>query len=59
MSSTDTPNRSIAGAKAAQPETRRVPTRRVSFDEALQEVPRYFAQDGDLITGHLIWRTPS
>ncbi len=54
MSSTDTPNRSIAGAKAAQPETRRVPTRRVSFDEALQEVPRYFAQDGDLITGHLI-----
>jgi hypothetical protein len=31
-----------------------VPTRRVSFDEALQEVPRYFAQDGDLISGHLI-----
>jgi predicted metal-dependent hydrolase len=32
---------------------RKVPTRRMSFDEALQEVPRYFAADGDLISCHL------
>src|ERR1700730_13738401 len=32
---------------------RKVPTRRMSFEEALQEVPRHFAADGDLISCHL------
>jgi predicted metal-dependent hydrolase len=32
---------------------RRVPTRRISFEEALQEVPRHFAAGGDLIQSHL------
>ncbi|MBX3287285.1 MAG: metal-dependent hydrolase [Acidimicrobiales bacterium] len=34
--------------------TRTVPTRRISFDEALADVPKHFAADGDLITSHLI-----
>ncbi len=32
---------------------RSVPTRRVSFDETLADVPRHFARDGDLIQSHL------
>ena len=30
-----------------------VPTRRISFEESLQDVPRHFAADGDLILSHL------
>ncbi len=33
---------------------RTVPTRRMSFEESLQDLPRYFAADGDLISGHVI-----
>jgi predicted metal-dependent hydrolase len=33
--------------------TRKVPTRRISFDESLQDLPRHFADDGDLIGSHL------
>jgi hypothetical protein len=32
---------------------RKVPTRRVSFEESLREVPKHFAVDGDLITSHI------
>jgi uncharacterized protein len=32
---------------------RKVPTRRISFEEALQDVPKHFAADGDLIASHL------
>jgi len=32
---------------------RKVPTRRISFEESLQELPRHFAADGDLILSHL------
>jgi uncharacterized protein len=32
---------------------RTVPTRRVNFEDALQELPRHFAADGDLILSHL------
>ena len=32
---------------------RKVPTRRISFEEALQDVPRHFAADGDLSLSHL------
>ncbi len=31
-----------------------VPTRRISFEESLLDVPRHFAADGDLITSHLV-----
>src|SRR5438874_991349 len=32
---------------------RKVPTRRISFEEALQAVPKHFAAGGDLIQSHL------
>ena len=32
---------------------RKVPTRRISFEESLQEMPKHFATDGDLILSHL------
>jgi predicted metal-dependent hydrolase len=32
---------------------RKVPTRRLSFEQSLQEVPKHFAADGDLITSHI------
>jgi uncharacterized protein len=32
---------------------RRVPTRRMSFEDTLQDLPRHFADDGDLILSHL------
>src|SRR5664280_535727 len=33
---------------------RRVPTRRMSFDDAVHSVPRHFAGDGDLIASHVL-----
>jgi predicted metal-dependent hydrolase len=33
---------------------REVPTRRMSFEESLENVPRHFAADEDLITSHLV-----
>ena len=33
---------------------RKVPTRRMSFEESMQDLPRAFADDGDLISGHVI-----
>jgi predicted metal-dependent hydrolase len=32
---------------------RKVPTRRISFEESLRELPKHFAADGDLILSHL------
>lgn len=54
MASITAPTTDAAVTEAAAPEPRKVPTRRVSFEESLQTVPRHFADDGDLITGHLI-----
>jgi uncharacterized protein len=39
-------------AQSSNPD-RRVPTRRMSFDESLQQVPRHFAADGDLVQSHV------
>jgi predicted metal-dependent hydrolase len=33
---------------------RKVPTRRVSFDDALADLPKHFAGDGDVIASHLM-----
>jgi predicted metal-dependent hydrolase len=33
---------------------RRVPTRRMSFEESMRDLPRHFAAAGDLISGHVI-----
>src|SRR5258708_4836544 len=32
---------------------RKVPTRRISFEASLQDLPKHFAADGDLISSHL------
>src|SRR5262245_42807888 len=32
---------------------RKVPTRRISFDESLADLPKHFAADGDLVLSHL------
>lgn len=32
---------------------RKVPTRRISFEESLQNVPRHFANDGDIVLSHV------
>ncbi|HEX6476898.1 MAG TPA: metal-dependent hydrolase, partial [Acidimicrobiales bacterium] len=44
QTSTDTP------VKAGD---RKVPTRRISFEESLEDLPRHFAADGDLIASHI------
>ena len=44
---TDTDSASSRGAE------RKVPTRRISFDETLRNLPKHFAADGDLILSHL------
>jgi predicted metal-dependent hydrolase len=33
---------------------RKVPTRRMSFEESMRDLPRHFAGEGDLIAGHII-----
>ena len=40
-------------AQTSNPE-RKVPTRRMSFEESMEGLPRAFAADGDLISGHVI-----
>jgi uncharacterized protein len=39
-------------AQTSNPD-RKVPTRRISFEESLADLPRHFAADGDLILSHL------
>jgi predicted metal-dependent hydrolase len=49
MTSTDpTPDAQTSNA------LREVPTRRISFEEALRDLPKHFAEDGDIIGSHLI-----
>src|SRR3954469_21316938 len=43
----------MAPAPTSAKAPRKVPTRRISFEEALQDVPRHFAADGDLILSHV------
>jgi uncharacterized protein len=40
-------------AQTSNPE-RKVPTRRMTFEESMRDLPRHFAGDGDLIAGHVI-----
>jgi predicted metal-dependent hydrolase len=39
-------------AQTSNPD-RKVPTRRISFEESLQDLPKHFAFDGDLILSHI------
>jgi len=44
-----------ADASAADRQAaRKVPTRRISFDESLNDLPKHFANDGDLIMSHVV-----
>jgi predicted metal-dependent hydrolase len=43
---------SMTTLQSSDPE-RTVPTRRISFDETLRDMPKHFASDGDLIESHL------
>ena len=42
----------MAQTQTSNPE-RKVPTRRISFEESLQNVPKHFAADGDLVQSHV------
>ena len=42
----------MAQTQTSNPD-RKVPTRRISFEESLQQVPKHFAADGDLIQSHV------
>ncbi len=46
------PAAAAVGRQSSDP-TRLVPTRRISFEESLQDLPRYFATGGDLVSSHL------
>ena len=48
MTTIDTPP-----VQTGQPRSPKVPTRRISFEESLQDMPRHFADGGDLILSHL------
>jgi len=39
-------------SQSSNPE-RKVPTRRISFEESLQDLPKHYADDGDLILSHV------
>ena len=43
-----------ASAEAVAEAGRKVPTRRISFDESLADLPKHFAAHGDLIMSHVI-----
>jgi predicted metal-dependent hydrolase len=44
----------VATADQTSNPGRKVPTRRMSFEESMRDLPRSFAADGDLISGHII-----
>jgi predicted metal-dependent hydrolase len=39
-------------AQSSNPD-RKVPTRRISFEESIQQLPKHFAGDGDLVQSHI------
>ncbi len=41
------------GSQSSDP-AKLVPTRRMDFEESMRELPKHFAQDGDLIASHVI-----
>jgi predicted metal-dependent hydrolase len=45
--------RSSTPAGQSSSPDRQVPTRRISFEESLQDLPKHFAADGDLISSHI------
>jgi uncharacterized protein len=54
MPPTLAPTRTGTAQHTASSVERRVPTRRISFEESLADMPRHFSADGDLFTSHLM-----
>jgi predicted metal-dependent hydrolase len=54
MSKTATKDRVQEPASQSSNPDKLVPTRRMTFEESMREVPKHFAQDGDLIGSHVI-----
>ena len=46
------PSTSTPDAVTAHPD-RAIPTRRISFEESLKDLPKHFANDGDLVSSHV------
>jgi predicted metal-dependent hydrolase len=46
------PSTPMSAAVTADPD-RAIPTRRISFEESLADLPRHFANDGDLVSSHV------
>ncbi len=42
----------LTEAQTSNPE-RKVPTRRISFEDSLRDLPKHFANDGDLVSSHV------
>lgn len=42
----------LTEVQTSNPE-RKVPTRRISFEESLRDLPKHFANDGDLVSSHV------
>jgi uncharacterized protein len=45
---------STAPASTTGVSRRTIPTRRISFEDSLQDIPKHFAADEDLVAGHII-----
>ena len=57
MTTTTTPQHRTTSNRTTEPglvPDRAVPTRRVSFEESLQDLPKHFAGDGDLVMSHVV-----
>jgi predicted metal-dependent hydrolase len=46
------PSSPTSAAVTAHPD-RAIPTRRISFEESLKDLPKHFANDGDLVSSHV------
>jgi uncharacterized protein len=49
-----TEEKAEAGATQSSDPGRKVPTRRMTFEQSMRDLPRHFAEDGDVISGHVI-----
>ena len=55
MTTTTTPHDTSDGTTSTgSVPSRAVPTRRVSFEESLRDLPKHFADDGDLVMSHVV-----
>ncbi|MGB6058899.1 MAG: metal-dependent hydrolase, partial [Microthrixaceae bacterium] len=53
MDTTEVHQESRSAGQSSSPDLT-IPTRRIDFEEAMAELPRHFAADGDLVSSHII-----